>query len=270
MRAKTFATIRMKWNVLHFRARALLALVLYYDTTLACWTCRFGVDLCIVSTSTWHRLWGHSAPAHDVNLIIVKFCWASLYLGIGVFRVRKTKVCSTFDCHILSFVQCKFKWAIVKCTRLVRQRNPDSDIEEIRMTEKDKEMKSFAVQDKAHHGHGWLIFIILLFCFLHLDYLCIQMNSAVERVWISVSALWIALDPLDALWNDAPIRVVCSVSVGQKLTKKSFQTHFEMTRSQRTRSLLFMPLFTERIWFNFICVQHMVRLGSEINSESET
>lgn len=48
-------------------------------------------------------------------------------------------------------------------------------------------MKLFAGQDKAHHGHAWLIFIIFLFCFLHPDYLCIQMNSAVERVWISVN-----------------------------------------------------------------------------------
>lgn len=110
------------------------------SSSIACARSMLRLHVGLLDLSVWsrcvhrihiHMAWTVSAPCTCTRCkfnnckILLSF---SLYLGIGVFRVRKTKVCSTFDCHILSLVQCKFKWAIVKCALLVRQRhrrNPD-------------------------------------------------------------------------------------------------------------------------------------------------
>lgn len=120
LRQDLFATFRMKWNVVHSRAMLgpCRAFVLLNVTSFVCWPDGFEdeVDLCASESTSPHCTDSVPLPhkhAHDVNLIIVKFRCASLYLAIGVFRVRKAKV---YSAAILSFDQYKFKWAIVKCT----------------------------------------------------------------------------------------------------------------------------------------------------------
>lgn len=118
--------------------------------------------------------------AHDVNLIIVKFRCASLYLGIGGFRVRKTKVYST---GILSLDQYKFKWAIVKCTYCwCASKTPIPMLEQLSDSDggagrAGDEVDYFSLyEDKAHHC--WLIFVFLL-CSFRIQITCAGMNRLV-------------------------------------------------------------------------------------------